>query len=790
MSDEARADFDLEIAHVLFIDTVGYSKLSIAEQRELFDQLNRVVRASPQFRASEAAGKLIRLPTGDGMALLFSDDPQAPARCAIEITRAVRQQPSKLPLRMGIHSGPVSRVVDVNDRSNAAGAGINIAQRVMSCGDSGHILLSKRVSEDLAEYSFWRPYLHDLGECEVKHGTRVGLVNLYLDDVGNSRVPARLQEIALTNLRQARRSRRKILLTAAAAMAMVFAFLFVWKWYLFRPGKVKSIAVLPFKNFGNTEQNAMIADGLHDEILTDLSKVADLKVISRTSVMQYRQAEHNLREIAKQLGVANIVEGSVQFFGDRVKVTAQLIDARTDTHIWADKYEGNLADVFALEGEVAEKIVSELRSRLSSTEKAAIEQRPTSDLAAYDLYLRGKDLIAESVFNPEKEKLFKAIDLLQQALARDQSFALAYYQLAHAHDQIYVRGFDHSSARLALADEAIRSLQHLRPDSGEAHLALAKHLYWGYLDYDHARQELLLSRRTLPNEPLSYLLLGYIDRRQGRWNESIANMEYALELDPRNPQNVFILQQLAKSHECLRNYPQVVATLRRALAIDPKDAVTRVQLAKVDLDSKADPKPLHREMQAIVAEQPDVARALSDQLHLVAMCERDPKAASAALATMSLNGCHDEAVIFPREWCEGQVARLRGDLAEAHRLFAAARAQLAATLSAESNSATTLCALGVLDAALGNKEQAVQEGRDAVSRLPVDKDSVNGALLRQYLVLIYAWVGETDAAIEQLDQATKLPGYLSYGQLRLDPLWDPLRNDPRFERITASLAPR
>ncbi|MDB6147196.1 MAG: hypothetical protein JWO45_860, partial [Spartobacteria bacterium] len=309
-------------------------------------------------------------------------------------------------------------------------------------------------------------------------------------------------------------------------------------------------------------------------------------------------------------------------------------------------------------------------------------------------------------------------------------------------------------------------------------------------DYNHARQELLLARRTLPNDPLPYLLLGYIDRRQGRWKESTANMEYALELDPRNPQNVFILQQLAKSHECLRNYPQTAATLRRALAIAPKDPITRVQLAKVDLDWRADLKPLRLTVQAVMAEQPEVAGVLARERIFVAVCERDWDAAVAALAALTPNGCHDEAVMLPRGWCEGQIARFRGDLPGARRSFMTAREELGPIVKSQPDNGPMLCALGILDAALGNKENAVREGRRAVELLPVEKDSINGALLRQYLAIIYAWTGETDSAFEELDQATKLPGYLSYGQLRLDPIWDPLRGDARFENIVAALGPK
>ncbi len=551
MSPEVKTESELEIAHVLFIDTVGYSKLLINEQREVFDALNRLVKESDQFRKADAAGKLVRLPTGDGMALVFSDSPEAPAQCALEISKALRDLPS-LPLRMGIHSGLVSRVFDVNNRVNIAGAAINIAQRVMNCGDRGHILLSKRAADDLVEYRHWQPFLHEIGECEMKHGVKIILVNFYNDEVGNPALPDRCKQWVSRPVPKATLTeKRRIALVRGGLVALIIALLAFYGISIRKsadlgrhgtlPGEnaiipEKSIAVLPFENLSDDRQNAYFADGVQDEILTNLAKVADLKVISRTSVMQYKTgAQHNLREIAKALGVAHILEGTVQRAGGRIRVSAQLIDARTDAHLWAEHYDRNLADVFGIENELAEQIVSQLKSKLSPKEKAAIEEQPTSDLAAYDLYLRAKLLIEKAVFNEPKDSMLReAIRLLEEAVARDPSFALAYYQLAHAHDQMYFVEFDHTQDRLDLGNSAIQSVMRLRPDSGEAHLALAKHLYWGYRDYARARQELAVARRALPNDPLPFLLTGYIDRREGRWDKATHNMERAVELDPQN----------------------------------------------------------------------------------------------------------------------------------------------------------------------------------------------------------------------------------------------------------------
>src|SRR5712691_9741238 len=515
MSAELPPDLQLEIAHLLLIDVVGYSKLLVNEQIEALQELNRVVRGSECFRAAEAKDKLIRLPTGDGMALLFFDNLEQPAHCALEISEKLRSSP-EIQVRMGIHSGPVNQVPDVNDRVNIAGAGLNIAQRVLDCGDAGHILVSKHVADDLKEYRHWQPYLQDLGECEVKHGLRLHLVNLCKNDLGNPHVPEKFKRRKrwketgpvhpVASPRWPRWAPIAALLFSLCALAISFTIFFRHRatgseTFEGATGAIpeKSIAVLPFENLSDDKQNAYFADGVQDEILTNLAKVADLKVISRTSMMQYKNnAERNLREIGKTLGVAHILEGTVQRSGGRVRVSAQLIDARTDVHLWAEHYDREIADVFAIENELAEQIVAQLKSRLSPVEKAAIEQKPTADLAAYDLYLRGRELGEGAVFTSGNE-LFEAIRLLEQALQRDPSLALAYYQLAHAHDQLYVRAIDHTGARLNLAEAAIQSLRRSRPESGEAHLALAKHLYWGHLDYDNARKELAAARGTLPN---------------------------------------------------------------------------------------------------------------------------------------------------------------------------------------------------------------------------------------------------------------------------------------------------
>jgi len=803
MSVEPNADLQLEIGYLLLIDIVGYSKLLVNEQVELLQELNQIVRSTPSFRNAEATGKLIRLPTGDGMALVFFRSPEEPAQCALEIHAALKSHPH-LQLRMGVHSGPVNQITDVNDRSNIAGTGINVAQRVMDCGDAGHILLSKHVADDLAQYRHWQPYLHDLGEWEVKHGLRLNLVNLYKDGLGNPTIPEKLKrgrrwQKGSTSVRPVRPLRWvKFALVAAlllAALAVTGSILIFFHRSSSTTGfgagisvTEKSIAVLPFENLSDEKENAYFADGVQDEILTGLARVAALKVISRTSVMQYKTgAKRNLREIGAALGVAHVLEGTVQRAGSRVRVNAQLIDARTDSQLWAERYDRDVADVFAIESELAGKIVAQLQAKISPSEKAAIEQKPTDDLVAHDLYIQAKTLIETSAFStPARESLTEAVRLLNQAIERDPAFALAYYELAQAHDQFYF-GIDHTSARLAMADAAIQSLNRLRPNSGEVHLAVAKHLYWGYLDYDHAREELKLAQQSLPNEPLVFEILGFIDRRQGRWAESTKNLERAIELDP---QNSGFLKQLADSYVCLRQYADAERVLDRGIAVAPKDSNMRAFRASIELEWRADPNPLSSTIRATLAEDSREGQKIAQLWLRVSLCERDFDGASRALAAEPIGGCYDDWIPFPRASCQGVVAQMKGDKAAAHAAFITARNEAAKLIADQPDYAEALCVLGMADAALGNKEDAIREGRRAAELVPVSKNAIEGALLIRYLAVIYAWTGEKDLAFEQLTVAAKLPGFLSYGELRLHPYWDPLRGDPRFEKIVASLAPK
>ena len=802
MSEDPKTDLQLEIGHVLFIDIVGYSKLLIDEQREVQHELNDLVRSTAQFQASDDSGNLTRLPTGDGMALIFRDGMEAPLRCAIEISKALKGR-SDLQIRMGIHSGPVSDVTDVNDRSNVAGAGMNIAQRVMDCGDAGHILLSKRVAEDLAQYRHWQPHLHDLGECEVKHGLRLGLVNFYNGDAGNPAAPQKCTAagggpvVVPVASKEARAGRLRLPLALLALLLLLGA----GYWWLTRnrtqssvarPTKAdtvtteKSIAVLPFQNLSKDEENAFFADGVQDQILTDLAKVADLKVISRTSVMQYKNtATRNLREIAQQLGVAHVLEGSVQRAAGKVRVTAQLINALTDVHEWAENYDRPVDDVFAIQSEVAQKIADQLRATISPREKAAIAAAPTTDVTANTLLAHARELQSKQ---PEHESLLQAVGLLDQAIARDPNFLLAYYELSRTHLMLFWGGYDRTPARRDLANDAIQKATRVQPDAGEVHVALALYAYWGFRDYDRARAELEVARNTLPNSVDVFYVTGLIDHRQGRWAEATRNFSRAMALDPRNVRVVF---EAAMTQHNLRHYSEAAELLRRAVSFSPRESTPRIRLASEAWDERGDIRPLRAELSALVTEEPGAANQIADSLFQCALLERDHDAASRALALIPANGMLRMGnFVNPREWFAGMMARTFNDAAGAATSFNAARPILEKIVRDQPDNANAYAVLSQIDAALGRKEEAVHEALKACELLPISKDARIGSGLIMNLAIVYGWIGDKDRAFEQLAISARLPSGVTYGSLKLDPQWDPLRDDPRFEQIVASLAPK
>ncbi len=548
----------------------------------------------------------------------------------------------------------------------------------------------------------------------------------------------------------------------------------------------KSIAVLPFANLSKEEENAFFADGMQDEILTDLAKIADLKVISRTSVQQYRAAaSRNIGEIAKALGVAHILEGSVQRAGSKVRVTAQLIDARNDTHLWAEHFDGELTDVFGIQTRIAQAIADQLRVRLSPAERAAISRAPTQNLAAHDLYLRGNKLLAEVVadYSHAKEKLTKGLELFEKATALDPNFLLAYCRASQAHVVLYWLEIDHTPERLALADAAIQKAELIQPDSDDVHFARGLYLFQGLRDYDRARRELQLAQRSLPNDANIFSLAGSIDRRQGQWQQSTAELRRAVDLDPSN---LFHLQQLAASYHVLRRYSDETAVYDRALTIVPEDKSIPVSRARIALDARGDTGPLRETITELMQQDPKAADEFPAGFLDQTLCDRDRAAAERALSAITSG----ELIFYfrtPPGFVEGFVARSFGDKARAESAFNRARVEQEKIVREQPDYAAGVGILGLIDAALGRKDDAVREGQRACQLTPLNKDVVDGAELIVNLALIYAWTGEKDQAFEQLATAVRIPNNLSYGLLKMHPQWDELRGDPRFDRSLARL---
>jgi serine/threonine protein kinase/tetratricopeptide (TPR) repeat protein len=564
----------------------------------------------------------------------------------------------------------------------------------------------------------------------------------------------------------------------------------IWKSELINRPAPKSVAVLPFSNLSNGAESAYFADGVQDAILTHLSRIAELKVIGRASVMQYKSgAARDLRKIGKELGAAHVLEGSVQRSGNRLRINAQLVDARTGTVVWAEQYDRDLNDLFAVQSDVAEKVAKQLQTEISAAERRAIERPPTTDLAAFDLYTRARNLIfTPSFYASAKANWLQATHLLNQAVARDPSFFRAYCQMAYAHDALYFFGHDRTPERLAMAEAALETAFRLRPDAGEAHLANAWNLYWGHLDYAAALSELEVARRTLPNDPQILYLTGLIQRRQSHWEDSLRTLERAADVDPRNFE---VFQQVAVNYAALGRYAEQRLWLGRILDFEPDNVGTKVVLAAVDFESKADTRPLHQLIDSVRATDFAAVPSIAEWWLHCALAERDTATARDALIAASenpINLGHD--VFANRSFVEGVIARMTNDEDKARSAFTAARAEQERIIQADPNFGPPWCVLGLIDAALGRKEEALREGRRAVELLPVEKDALRGPALIKYLAMIAAWVGEKDLACEQLAIAVRPPCTVSYGQLKLHPFWDPLRGDPRFEQIVASLAPK
>ena len=791
MSSELKPHLHLEVGHILFLDIVGFSRLLADEQKDLVQKLNQIVRETKLFQAAEAEGKLTRLPTGDGMVLVFTNDPEAPVECALEISQKLQSRP-QLKLRMGIHSGPVNPFADVNDQSNLAGAGINVAQRVVGCGDAGHILLSKHFAEDLEHYVQWRSHLHDIGRVEVKHGARISVVNFYTDQLGNSALPA--------PIRRARASVR--LKSAAVAALLLITALGVGFWMLRRSQEKlinavaaipsKSIAVLPFENRSQDADNAYFADGIQDEILTRLSNIADLKVISRTSTQHYKSAPENLPEIAKQLGVAHILEGSVQKSGDAVRVNVQLIKAANDSHLWADTFDRKLTDIFSVESDIAKAVADQLRAKLTGQEEGVIVAKPTDNVEAYDAYLRGLAYTLKAATTTTS--ILGAQKYLREAVRLDPKFALSWALLS------YVDAVGYLSFKLqptpALREQAGRAAEvalMLQPNLGEALLAKGYFHYACLKDYDTAVRYFEEARRFLPNSSRIPESLAYVARRRGQWDQSDYYFQEAERLDPRNAN---LLTQHALSDVQRRRFPEALRKLDKVLDISPGDIDTfalKAAIAQAEGD-------LPRAAALLAPLQPtaEISSALETQVYQ-AILERHPAEIIPRLKEILTKP--DPALGYIngelRFWL-GWAQEVGGDRCAAQESWQQARAELEAFLKEQPDNYLLIGDLALTMAGLGDTADAFALSERAKAAIPIEKDAIESPIPTEILGRVAAYVRDRDRAIASLEKILLIPydGALASGVpltpalLRLDPMFDGLRNDPRFQKLTASEAPK
>jgi TolB-like protein/Tfp pilus assembly protein PilF len=779
MPVECSPEVKFEIGHVLFMDIVGYSKLVIDKQTELTNRLNEIVRNSQQFRLAESENALVRLPTGDGMALVFRNSPEVPAQCATEIAAALPEHP-EIKLRMGIHSGPVHQTVDVNNRTNIAGAGINIAQRIMDCGDAGHILLSKRVADDLESYARWRRNLHDLGEVEVKHGVKIHVVNFEGDGFGNPAPPTKFSERAppFEKIPAWQRS-RWLLLPAAIVLLLVAIAGTVLFFRLTKPGALsaseKSVAVLPLENLTDEKENAYFADGIQDELLSDLAKIKDLKVISRTSVMPYKAGiTRNLKEIAQQLGVTNVVEGTVRRSGNHIRVSVQLIDALTDRHIWVQNYDRTLADSLALQGELATEIASGVGATLSPQEKARVEATPTKNTAAYDAYLRGRALAAG--LTTDFSNVESAARSYQEAVRLDPSFALAWAYLSCAQSSIYWNGVDPSPARLAAAKDAADHAVALDPALPENQLALGYYRYYGLRDFKGALAEFQLAEKSLPNDVEVLRAIGLIQRRFAHWDEAIAALRRVVELDPRNIESAGVL---ATTYMGKRRFSDALTTSDHILAIEPSNTqAIGIKMGCLWALGK---------VEAVDSLLANPGATL--QLRAYQALATHHFAEAADLLSKSLKdarGDDKRDILFNL----GFAQKRAGNLAASKAAYQQAVEEVTRALTkAAANPGTSELhsSLGLAYAGLGDAPRAVSEGQKGMAMQPTSEDPFEGPLREEEMAQIYALLGNADEAIPILKRWIQVPSSTSItpALLRIDPDWDPIRNDPRFQELVA-----
>ena len=804
MSAELKPDLQLEIAYLLLIDVVGYSKLLVNEQIELLDELNRLVRSTASFQAAESNNKLIRVPTGDGMALIFFRSPEEPARCAIEISEALKTHPD-IQLRMGVHSGPINQVTDVNDRVNVAGTGINVAQRVMDCADAGHILLSKHVADDLAQYRHWQPYLHDLGEYEVKHGLRVHIVNLYKDGLGNPALPEKLKRRARWKQRGTATVKpvrgpawpKTLLLTVLVLSALALATSF---FILFRRGALsrtsnaaiipeKSIAVLPFENRSEEKANAYLTDGIQDEILTRLAKIADLKVISRTSTQHYKSTPENLPAIARELGVAHILEGSVQKSGGSIRVNLQLIKAASDSHIWADTFDRKLTDIFLVESDISRAIADQLRVRLTGREQQIIVDKPTENSEAYNAYLRALVYNIKSL--DTAANTLGAQKYLREAVRLDPKFASAWALLSYVDSLGYISLNLQPTAELR--EEALHAANTalaLQSNLGEAVLAKGYYHYACLKDYDSAVRYFEQARSLLPNSSEIPVSLAYVARRQGQWDRCEAYFNEAEALDPRN---TTVLSQHALFYSANRRFPEALRKLDQVLEIAPDD-VGAPALKGAIAQAQGD-LPQASTLLTPLRPGADDANALETQAYQ-AILEGQPADAIPRLKEVlttpnpTLGYLNGEL----RFWL-GWAQDLAGHHAAAWTTWEQARQELETYLKEQEGNYALISDLALVHMGLGDKQAAFALVDRAMAANPMEKDAIAGPGPVEIQARVAAQLGDPDHAFAALEKLIARPYASSMASqgvpitpalLRLDPMFAPLRSDPRFKKLMSA----
>ena len=798
MSTEPASDLKFQIGHVLFIDIVGYSKLLITEQSERMQKLREIVRDTEQFRLAQAEGRLLRLPTGDGGALVFRTSSEAPVLCALEISKELKKH-RELQVRMGIHSGPVNEITDLNEQANIAGAGINVAQRIMDCGDAGHILLSKHVAEDLEQYPRWRSLLHDLGECEVKHGGVISVVNLYDDEVGNPQLPEKLKEAQQERAAKAAASRpsptfrRKHLLIAAAAL--LIAAMGIGFWIYSRQATVKtpgkSIAVLPFENLSEDKANAYFAEGIKDEILTKLATVRDLKVISRTSTAKYQSKPDNLKTVAQELGVSTILEGAVQKAGDKVRVNVQLIDASADTHLWAKSYDRDLKDVLGVESEVSQEIADALQANLSPSESHALASSGTRDTQAYDLFLRGEYEFNQAESSLAGDAYDRADVFYRQALSRDPNFAQAAAALARSRLSRHWFFSPLAPEELEEVKSLIDRALALAPNLPEAHLALGLFFYWGHRRYENALAEFNWTLELQPNNALARQYCAWVYRRRGEWERSLADAQRAQELDPRDAS---ISANLAATYLALREWKDAEQVASRSLAMDPNNTIAAFFLVGTRLNGAGDVDSARQAFDGFpentkrlispargYSSGGDIAAILGMGVNLDVIGRRFANAFQA----LDKQVAKDE--FEHRRQVAGRVALriIAGQTEAAKSTGDQALPLLEARLRERPDDVFAMEELSWVYLARGRDTDALRLSRQAADLISIEKDAVVGPSFQYGLAQIEARAGEPAEATKRLRHLLSIPGggIVSIARLKIDPVWDPIRDRPDFQQL-------